>query len=54
MGRSIQSASSSSAFDAVAVAVTALELAGRESAERDRHASLLRVEGDVTGDALGG
>jgi hypothetical protein len=43
-GKSIQSASSSSIFD-----VVVLGFVGRESAERDRNVSLLRVDDEESG-----
>jgi hypothetical protein len=46
-GRSIQSASSSSILDVVDVAI--FVFVGRESAERDRNASLLRIDEDESG-----
>ena len=48
IGTSTQSASSSSALDA-AVDADAVEFSGRESAERDRKASLARVEATASG-----
>ena len=47
-GKSIQSASSSSILDVV-VDVAVLVFIGRESAERDRNVSLLRIDVEESG-----